>query len=174
MCAFLNLTYEFFNRHFHEPRFCLFLVDLGQQAAGCQSVCSDHIYRTRFPIPLLWRHNGRSSVSNHLPHGCLLNRLFRHRSKKTSKLRVTGLCAGHSPGTGEFPAQMTSNAENVFIWWRHHVIVLDLNAVFGSAYHTFWKYKNLISVSVAQPSIGSNLPFVTDQSLSLSIALNRN
>ena len=34
-------------------------------------------------------------------------------SKKTSKLRVTGLCAGNSPGTGEFPAQMVSNAENV-------------------------------------------------------------
>ena len=27
-----------------------------------------------------------------------------------------------SPGTGEFPAQMASNAENVSIWWRHHVI----------------------------------------------------
>ena len=22
--------------------------------------------------------------------------------------------------TGEFPAQMASNAENVSIWWRHH------------------------------------------------------
>ena len=41
-------------------------------------------------------------------------------SKKTSKLRVIGLCAGNSPGTGEFPAQMASNAENVSIWWRHH------------------------------------------------------
>ena len=40
----------------------------------------------------------------------------------TSKLRVTGLCAGNSPGTDEFPAQMASNAENVSIWWRHHVI----------------------------------------------------
>ena len=38
-----------------------------------------------------------------------------------SKLRVTGLCAGNSPGTGEFPAQMASNAENVSIWWRHDV-----------------------------------------------------
>ena len=51
----------------------------------------------------------------------LLNRLFRHRSKKTSKLRVTGLCEGNSPVTGEFPAQRSSNAENVSIWWRHHV-----------------------------------------------------
>ena len=42
-------------------------------------------------------------------------------SKKTSKLRVTGLCAGNSPVTGEFPAQMTSNAENVSIWWRHNM-----------------------------------------------------
>ena len=31
---------------------------------------------------------------------------------ETSKLRVTGLCEGNSPVTGEFPAQMASNAEN--------------------------------------------------------------
>ena len=69
---------------------------------------------------LQWRHNGRDGVSNHQHHDCLLNRLFRCRSKKTSKLRVTGLCAGNSPVTGEFPAQRASNAENVSIWWRHH------------------------------------------------------
>ena len=67
------------------------------------------------------RHNGRDSVSNHQPHDYLLNRLFRRRSKKTPKLRVTGLCAGNSPGTGEFPAQMASYSENVSIWWRHHL-----------------------------------------------------
>ena len=39
---------------------------------------------------LRWRHNGRDSASNHQPHHCLLNRLFRRRSKKTSKLHVTG------------------------------------------------------------------------------------
>ena len=69
---------------------------------------------------LQWRHNGRDSVSNHQPHDCLLNCLFRSRSKKTSNLRVNGLCAGNSPVSGEFPAQMASNAENVSIWWRHH------------------------------------------------------
>ena len=69
---------------------------------------------------LQWRHNERDGVSNHQPHQCLLNRLFRRRSKKTSKLRVTGLCGGNSPVTGELPAQMASNAENVPIWWRHH------------------------------------------------------
>ena len=48
--------------------------------------------RTYF-MALLWRNNGRGSVSNHQLHDCLLNRLFRRRLKKTSKLRVTGLCA---------------------------------------------------------------------------------
>ena len=59
-------------------------------------------------------------------HHCLPNRLFGCRSEKTSKLRVTGLCAGNSPETGEFSAQMASNAENVTIWWRHHGIILWL------------------------------------------------
>ena len=40
--------------------------------------------------------------------------------KKTPKLRVTGLCEGNSPVTGEFPTQRASNAENASIWWRHH------------------------------------------------------
>ena len=54
-------------------------------------------------ISLQWRHNERDSVSNHQPRDCFPNRLFRRRSKKASKLRVTGFCAGNSPGTGEFP-----------------------------------------------------------------------
>ena len=70
-------------------------------------------------IALRWRRN----ESNHQPHHCLLNRLFGCRSKKTSKLCVSGLCAGNSPGTGEFPTQMASYAENVSIWWRHHGFV---------------------------------------------------
>ena len=73
--------------------------------------------------PLQWRHYGHDGVSNHQHHDCLLSRLFRRRSKKTSKLWVTGLCAGNSPGTGEFHAQMASNAENISIWWRHHGLV---------------------------------------------------
>ena len=75
---------------------------------------------TKISFTLQWRHNERDGVSNHQPHHCLLNRLFRHRSKKTPKLRVTGLCVGNSPVTGEFPAQRASNAENVSIWWRNH------------------------------------------------------
>ena len=54
-------------------------------------------------ITLHWRHDDHDGVSNHQPRGCLLNRLFRRRSKKASKLRVTGLCAGNSPGPVNSP-----------------------------------------------------------------------
>ena len=77
---------------------------------------------THGPTSLQWRHNGYDGVSNHQPHDCLLNRLFKRISKNISKFRVTGLCVWNSPMTGEFPAQMASNAENVSIWWRHHVL----------------------------------------------------
>ena len=60
-------------------------------------------FRISVSLTLRWRHNDHASVSNHQPHGCLLNRLFRNRSKKTSKLRVTGLCAGNSPGPVNSP-----------------------------------------------------------------------
>ena len=53
-------------------------------------------------ISLHWRHNGLDGVSNHQPYHCLHSRLFERRSKKTAKLRVSGPCAGNSPGTGEF------------------------------------------------------------------------
>ena len=82
---------------------------------------------------LRWRHNRGDGVSNHPPHHCLLDRLFRNRSKKTSKLRVTGLCAGNSPMTGEVPAQRASNAENVSIWWHHH-------ESYQRAYIDHWSY----------------------------------
>ena len=45
----------------------------------------------------------------------------RRRSKKTSKLRVTGICEGNSPVIGEFPVQRACNTENVSIWSRNSV-----------------------------------------------------
>ena len=62
-------------------------------------------------VSLHWRYNKRDGVSNHQSHDCLLKRLFKHRPKKKSKLRVTGLCVGNSPVTGKFHVQMASNAE---------------------------------------------------------------
>ena len=99
-----------------------------------QILYTDRHVNVRFPLQ--WRHNGLDSVSNHQPHDCLLNRLFRRRSKKTSKLRVTGLCVGNSTVAGEFPGQMASNAQNVSIWWRHHVWRLLVSNTFSRKHHS--------------------------------------
>ena len=80
--------------------------------------CAQRFFSRRIQVrmedlTLQWRHIEHDSVSNHQPHDGLLNHLFRRRSKKTSKLRVTGLCAGNSPVTVEFPVHRASNSENV-------------------------------------------------------------
>ena len=53
---------------------------------------------------LQWCHNERNDVPNHQPQ-LFTHLLFSHRWEKTSKLRVTGLCMGNSPVTGEFPCK---------------------------------------------------------------------
>ena len=70
---------------------------------------------------LQWHHNERNGISNPRRLYCLLNCWFRRRSKKTSKLRVSALCAGNQfAGDRWIPRTKASNAENVSIWWRHH------------------------------------------------------
>ena len=94
-------------------------------------------------IILQLRHNEREGVSYHRRLDCLRNRLFRRRSKKTSKLRVTGLCEGNPPVTGGFPSQRAGNAENVSIWSRHHVFLMFDNVHTGCGpycgYSLIWK-----------------------------------
>ena len=90
-----------------------------------------------FPVSLQWRHNEHDGVSNHQRLDWLLNRFVRHRSKKTWKLRATGLCEGNSPVTSEFPAQRASNAENIFIWWRH-VAHNEMNASLNGQMRKFF------------------------------------
>ena len=97
----------------------------------------NQVYIVQFS--LLWCHNGHYGISNHQSHNCLLNCLFRGRSKKTSKLRVTGLCAGNSPVTGEFPTHRASKGENVSI-----CAVLLLWCIFNIQQ---W-YSNFISFSI--------------------------
>ena len=126
------LLHPIYTRHISNPKCGRWQVALKMIQLPCQqfSFAFNHLYLNscemsifvyRQSYSLRWRHNGRDGVSNHQPPDCLLNRLFRRRSKKTSKPRLTGLCVGNSPGTSEFPAQMASNAENVSIWWRRHV-----------------------------------------------------
>ena len=78
-----------------------------------------------FSVSLRWRHNGLDSVSNHQPHDCLFNRLFRRRSKKTSKLRVTGLFAGIYRGpvnsTHKWPVtRKMFPFDDVIMWIKLH------------------------------------------------------
>ena len=68
-------------------------------------------------LALQRRYNGRNGIPNHQPHDCLLNRLFRHISKKTSKLCVTGLCAGNYPWIPRTNGPLRGKC---FHWWRHH------------------------------------------------------
>ena len=118
----------------------------------CVGICKNTLFRHTYGCVDMvhmdmtwswqWRHNGRDGLSNHQPRDCLLNRLSRRRSKIISKLHVTGLCAGNSPVTGEFPAQMASNAENVSIWWRHHD-----KQYLGASFHEIWRLYTCFYIS---------------------------
>ena len=105
-------------------------------------------------------HNEHNGVSNHQPINCLLNHLFRFRSKKTSKLCTTGLCAGNSPVTSEFPTQRASKSENISIWLHHHV--------WDSFYCLQWKWGN------PQTSIKSSASTVSNKCFKSQIASNLN
>ena len=146
------------------------------------------ILRHIFVETLHWRHNDHDGVSNHQPHDCLLNRLFRRRSKKTSKLRVSGLCVGNSPGTGEFPAQMARNAENVSIWWRHleigfhgliiHEFTSSRKLVWSSPtvlkhrqYHDYQESTKNVNIKATKQSITKTWAFLSNTIQLYSVAI---
>ena len=54
---------------------------------------------------------------------------------------------GILPETGEFPAQMASNAENVSIWWRHHDIMHTQMHVNNNSLKII-AYKNTILIRI--------------------------
>ena len=71
----------------------------------------------------VWCHCNDVTMGLQSPASRLFTQPFiQAQIKETTKLRVTGLYAENSPVTGEFPAHRASNAENVSIWWRHHVL----------------------------------------------------
>ena len=76
--------------------------------------------------PLHWRHNDHDGVSNHQHHGCLLNRLFRRRSKKTKKSSaslafVWGIHRDRwvSPHKGPVTRKMFPFDDVIMAIWRH-------------------------------------------------------
>ena len=94
------------------------------------------------------RHNDHDGVSNHRRPDCLLNCLFMWRLKKTSKLRVTGLCEGNPPDISGFPSQRASNAENVSIWRRYYVLC------FGMVPYCFSSYPSMLFHTTDTVSVG--------------------
>ena len=113
---------------------CWWAIDAKGQSLS--NHCADPILLKYFSLnsTLQWRHNERTGVSNHRVSIYLPNRLFGRRSKRTSKLRVTGLNKGNPPMTGEFPAKRASIAENVSIWWRPHENALGFGKLFITNY----------------------------------------
>ena len=95
---------------------------------------------------LQWRHNEHDGVSNHRRLHCLLKRLFRHRSKETSKLRVTGLCVGNSPATGDkglvtrkmFPFDDVITSIDNALGWRPSCTSPSIWLVVGIVVLTKW------------------------------------
>ena len=90
-------------------------------------------------VTLHWRHNDHDGVSNHQLHSCLLNRIFRRRSKKTSKLRVTCLCVGNSPGPVNSPhkgpvTRKTFPFDDVImnVKARRRLLCIDLDMIISS------------------------------------------
>ena len=75
------------------------------------------------PHPHPRHYNERDGVSNNRPLSCLLNHLFRRRSKNASTFRLTGLCKGNR----WFPTTRGKYCGKYFhlIWWRHHVFGFD-------------------------------------------------
>ena len=85
----------------------------------------------RVLITLQWRHDERYDISNHQPPDCLLNGLFRCRSTKISKLRVTGLCEGNSPVNSPHKGSVTRTMfpfdDVIMIIIFFHSICIDIN-----------------------------------------------
>ena len=91
-CIFLNGNYDILVQDsikFSSSSIKLSNITMVKLRFGVAQSHNDHGIES-----LQWRHNGRDGISNHQPHHWLLNSLFRRRSKKTSKLRVTGICGG--------------------------------------------------------------------------------
>ena len=88
-------------------------------------------------ITLLWRHNERDGVSNHQPHGCLLSCLFRCRSRKTAKLRVTGL----SEGIHRWPVNSPHKGPVTRTMFPFDDVIIKT----GSAYHCFRTQPSIVA-----------------------------
>ena len=121
IAGFVNLVYLgkcFIHIHFNTPYYDDSIVSYVSLVSHqhtythtyiCMQYCSlSNGYRTYTWIE---HHNECKGILNNRHLDCLLNRLFRHTSKETSKLSVTGLYDEKPPVTDGFPSQRASNAQ---------------------------------------------------------------
>ena len=118
-------------------------------------------------------------VSNHRRLYCLLNRLFRRRSKKASKLRATGLCGGKFTGDRWIPRTKASNAEKNFYLmtsscqilrnfrcvWLHPIHLSNLSNFSKEPYHCriiskiskrFFQFRGIPDIAKNNPTATAN------------------
>ena len=82
---------------------------------------SQNLWVLKARTALQERHNESYSVLSHRHIECLLNRLFKRTSKKTSKLRVTGISEGNPSVTGKCFHR---------VWWCYFFVFTGGNAVY--------------------------------------------
>ena len=101
LCHLLDAKLEDVERKLLNELLILFRTDTDKW-----NICDlnfDELLFTSQILSFQWRHSRRDGVSNHQPYDSLLNRLFMRRSKKTSNLRVAGLCEGEFTGDRWIP-----------------------------------------------------------------------
>ena len=107
------------------------------------------IYQAAPKLSLQWRHNGRDGVSItgvSIVYSTVCSDADQRKHQSSASLE------GNSPITSEFPSQWASNAENVSIWWRHHVAeeqscLMKSYSLWQESYHNFGGLAPLRAVS---------------------------
>ena len=74
-----------------------------------------HLFST-----LQWRHNEHDGVSNHQPHDCLLNRLFKAQIKENIKASRHWPLYGEFTGDRWIPRTNGQLRGNISFWLRHN------------------------------------------------------
>ena len=139
-------------------RFGNWKIQYGHQAAILKVILLK-INRVCPLVTLQWRHNGCDGVSNHQPRDCLLKCLFRRISKKTSKLRVTGLCAGISPGTSQEHEYLYDDSSNNHVFSSIQKLPNTVNSL-------IWLIKEfLCNVVTFYTQIHSSVRYLADDKL---------
>ena len=80
------------------------------------------------------------------------------------------LC-GDFTGTGEFPTQRASYAENVSIWWRHHVSAAQLCLWIASPFVQSTDCRLFDGKPIPGPSAGQLLDYIPNNEIKMPIFL---